>query len=165
LGPQAESAAPNLIAALSDDSPLVAQSASMALGRIGPSVIPLIIERLRYAPTNDTVWATRALRFMGTNALPAARVTARLLPYPLSIGDEAALTLATMGPGALPELTSALKDTNTATRSRAIMAITILGPRGVPATNALREARNDSDPAIRDQASRALSNIAIYLPQ
>jgi HEAT repeat protein len=164
LGPEASAAIPNLVAALNDSSPLVAQEASVALGKIGSEAAPLLIERLRFAPTNDTTWVIRALGVIGPDAKAAIPELARLTLDRGVNGDYAILTLARMGPSAIPAMTNLLSNTNPALRMRASTFFTQIGTNVIFATNALLHAVNDSNLNVRANILRALGNAPALRP-
>src|SRR6185436_19518662 len=97
LGPEADPAIPNLVAALSDYSPLVTQEAANTLGKIGKPAVPALVERLRAGPTSDTVWVVRALIPMGPQAREAAPELAKLIRLPNPIADYSVMALASIG--------------------------------------------------------------------
>jgi hypothetical protein len=163
LGPEANAAVPNLVAALGDASPYVAQEASSALGQIGAAAIPPLIARLRLAPTNDTTWVLHALMKIGAGAGEAAGEAARLVSNPSGLGDFAVIALARMGRSAVPVMTNYLTDSNLSVRVRASSYFTQIGTNSIFATNVLIAAATDSDSRVRGHVLHALGNA--YAPR
>ena len=74
-----------------------------------------------------------------------------------SVIEELMGILGSMGEAALTPLTEALKRPNT--RGPAVVALTHLGPKAAPATEALAAAATDEDPQIRREVAFALAAI------
>ncbi|MBI1810153.1 MAG: HEAT repeat domain-containing protein, partial [Gemmatimonadetes bacterium] len=68
----------------------------------------------------------------------------------VTVRVEAARSLGELGPGSVPFLGGALHDTSWRVRRQAALSLALLGERG---RLALREARADADPYVRDIAS------------
>ena len=162
LGPEAHSAIPDLIAALSDYSPLVAQEAANALAKM-PGAMPQLIERLRAGPTNDTTWIIRALITLGPEARDAAPELARLVRTKNPEADFAVIALARIGSPAIPFMTNSLTDSNVTYRLRASSFFWQLGTNAIAATNLLADAAFDPDSTVRLQSRAAL--VASFAPR
>lgn len=159
LGPTATPAIPALVAALCDDSPLVAGAASQALSRIGAPAVPALTEALQKWPRSKTVWVIRAFAGIGPPAAPAAPEIAKFLDAQVPDGDFASLALSQIGPPAAPFVTNLVNHPNHSVRLRAISYVERLGPAGVFATNILFSLVDDADPRIRRAAFVALWSV------
>jgi HEAT repeat protein len=71
----------------------------------------------------------------------------------------AAVALARVGPGALPELKKGLKDKTALVRSGSALALSLMGPRAKDASGALAEALGDREAIVRQAAASALGQI------
>jgi HEAT repeat protein len=76
-----------------------------------------------------------------------------------NVANEAAATLAQIGPAAVPELIKALRSQNPTLRQRAAWSLARFGPDGKAAVPALIEALKDTRPAVRQLAAIALGEI------
>ena len=73
--------------------------------------------------------------------------------------EMAADALARIGADAVPELVSALNDSNPQVRLQAARALARIGPDAAPAVQALTEHLTDVNPLVRQNAARALGQI------
>jgi HEAT repeat protein len=64
-----------------------------------------------------------------------------------------------LDPAAIPALTGAVKDRDTAVRNEAILALFNIGPAAKDAIPTLNEACNDKDAVVRSHAAKAVERI------
>jgi HEAT repeat protein len=77
----------------------------------------------------------------------------------VDIGNQTALTLAQIGPDAVPTLARALASGNATVRHRAAWALSLFGPEGSAAVPALTAALSDKNSEVRSLAATALGEI------
>lgn len=75
------------------------------------------------------------------------------------IADKAAVSLAKIGPAAVPELVRNLKDARPEVRLRSLRALVLIGPDGGRAAPALAECLQDREPVVRSLALQALASM------
>ena len=139
-----------LVSMLADADRGFRQAAAEALGRIGlAEALPHLAQRLVDTDRGVQRAAARsleALRWQPASPLEKARQLAALERWP---------ELITVGPEATEAITSVFAWNDAAARRRAIEALVAIG--GVGAISALRGLAADPNPAIREEARRALS--------
>jgi HEAT repeat protein len=119
------------------------------------------VKALQGKEVGPRLQAIVALRQAGPEAKPAAAALVGVFrdakaPF---LHGLAALTLARIGPAALPALEKALGDGAVTVRSGAALALGLMGPAGRPATAALAGRLKDADPLVRTVAAQALGRI------
>jgi hypothetical protein len=153
MGSNATDAIPPLIDALNDPSPLVAQSAAIALGNIGPNAIPALRSRLTNGTPAEMPWLFFALGLMRSNAAPAApEIATHLTNDQMTVGDRAAMTLMQIGAPSAFLATNYFNSTNLKTRLRALSVLRNIGPSVAPATNTILPLLTDTNSEIRYNA-------------
>jgi len=175
LGPEAERAAPALIAALGDDDPNVRAAAATALGALGPaakSAVPSLLEALTDEghtvavedgiPSYKPVWAvvSDALGDVGTAVLPELIAALENENPQVCLG--AAGALHRIGPEAkeaVEPLLKLLKKDDDLTRRGAFYGLMGIGPEAMAAVPALTEALTHKDFHTQYWACRALREI------
>ncbi len=166
IGPPAEAAIPDLIAAFQDPAGEVRWAAAQALAHLGdPAVVALMT-----AATNSDVTvrhaAVYALGEAGTNAAPAAAVLFECSLDPnQSVHASALYSLSRIGPAGVGPVLEACTSENAARRTGAAMAIRAMNrpPRHILRT-LLDLATNDS-PRVRKQSLAALQALPPSQPQ
>ena len=146
IGPEGESAIPQLVAAIVAPDPhgWVDQAAVLALGSIGPPALPQLLAALHSPKT----WVqARAAEVLGTQAfrtrldevLPAL-IAAVDGPNCYCVRHDAVRSLGTLkDPRASPTLAAALQDEDATVRELAVEALLKLGPAAASAAGAMRE--------------------------
>ncbi len=172
LGPAATDAIPKLIGALDtsalrgrrqrDGRQLVMRSA-YALSRMGPAVIPPLVEALGKEDAGLRIGAAHALGPMGAEA----RAAIPLLVTNLADGrdpvrEESALALSQIGPAAGPALVVALSDGDARRRSGAALALAQMTPpfpaAGTPVEQALGQ---EKDKLVRAALLAAVPKVGL----
>lgn len=158
VGPQAEVAAPELLkAAYTTRDFALYTSATLALGRIGPAVVPLLSKDLK---TNKTLIVLDVLRHLAPNGAP-------LIVEALGMEDKAVRGKALdivwqFGPAAAPAvplIVKELKGGDKDMRWKAIAALRFLGPVAKDAAPALMAALGDEDDFVKCYAAEAMGVI------
>jgi HEAT repeat protein/AAA+ ATPase superfamily predicted ATPase len=132
IGPEAESAIPQLIETLKDENPLVRISAAAALGKIGAEAeiaIPQLINALKDEDED--------------------------------VRSESATALTRIGVPAVAPLISALKDKNIDVRLNSILALGKIGKEAKAAVPSLSELLKDKDAKIQYRVIEALGEIGV----
>jgi len=165
LAPHTESAQPALRRALRDEDAMVAGDAARALGALGAKASPsaaALVRTLSHEDPYVRVYAAEALASIGPAAAAATQALAGALDDPVpGVRWAACEALASIGPAArsaVPRLIEALEDDFLYVRIFAAGALGRIGPKAQSAMKALRAAADD--PALRDEAAWALSQIA-----
>jgi HEAT repeat protein len=167
----------------------VRSNATVTLQKIGPEAIPSLLRQLErrdsllkrpfialaphlpvswrraftgamrpFEPSDGRLAAATALRLYGTN-VPPEPLLRRLRDVERSIAAQAAVTLAAVGPPAVPGLIQALDDREAWVRAMACQALIGLGPDAAPAVGALARCLDDRELQIAHQAASALLRI------
>jgi HEAT repeat protein len=162
MGPAAEPAIPDLMAALESKNEAVASHAAAALGAIGPKsklAVPGLLKLLSSGNIVVKEHAASALGNMGRAAEPAVNDLAKLLKHENEdLRGIAATALGKIGPSAetaIPALVSALDDEHGAVALHAADALGRIGPNSV---SALSKAL--SDPRRQFLAAMVLAEMA-----
>jgi HEAT repeat protein len=162
LGPDAQAALPCLTLALNDPDPETASTVTQALGQIGSSAVPALIEALVKRHKQVRREAARALGKLGSTARAAVPALQKTLTDPdLKVRMAAAQALGIMGPEAreaVPGLIEALKDTNLIFCRLAAQALSYIGPAALPSL--LELLRKTNDKYVQREASWALRRLA-----
>lgn len=165
LGPAAQDAVPDLIAALEDPSVEVRWAAAQALGRIGPrAILALMVAATNQNATLRHI-AVYALGETGTNAAPAAAVLfARTLDTNGAVRASAMYSLARVGPAAVPIVLEEFSANDSARQAAAARAIRAMNtpPRQIMRT--LLELSTNASPALRQQSIQALDTLQLNSP-
>jgi HEAT repeat protein len=160
LGPTVDRSLPALIAALYDPDQLVRANAGVALGRFGGLAVPALIRQTESGPVEVRRGAALALGFIGKPAEPAIPALVQLLSDPEnSVRQEAARSLAKIGPMSVGPLIDTLDGADRKARAAAIVALVDLGSQAAPAIEPLAAALRDHDHLIHGTAAEALSGI------
>jgi HEAT repeat protein len=171
LGPQCESAVPQLASALGDSGPMFRREALFALAKIGPpaaTVLPKIQAELNDETPEVQYAAIYALGKIG----PAAKSAAPALRKNLS-SDDSFLKMATVwallhieGKSdrlvkmAVPMATEALNDEHEMRRVEAARALGEIGPAAASALPQLKELSESDTPSVRGVAREAIAKIS-----
>lgn len=159
LGPASKDAVPALEGLLVDDDPAVRAAAAVALARIAGQLkaFTVLVEMLRGPNARDVCEAVAALGELGPQAEPAAGELAAALAH--SDGDVrrlASRSLGSIGPKALPSVKGAFESPVESVRLGTVAAFERIGAAAVPELVAALE---DSSPAVRRAAARALGRL------
>lgn len=159
-----------LIDRLEDDDFYVREATAFELGDIGPAAVPQLIESLKDDDPNARYWAAKALELIGTAAAENTNTVPQLGELLLQDDDPdvrmaAANALGSIGTeDAVPQLVTALKDTDTPARVREASAYALgsIGP--VAAKNKdtvlqLGKTLKEDDMEVRSAAARALGRM------
>jgi HEAT repeat protein len=169
LGQLGAGAVPQLAQSLTDADSEVRLEAAKSLARIGPEAAPAVPalatamkDRVRFVRRG----AASALgRTKSANPEAIAALIQGMTDPDAAVIDNAAHSLLDIGAPAVPALTRALKDPDTALRKIAALALSTGLRSGQfksaanEAAGPLTEALADVDPDIRDEAARALGDI------
>jgi HEAT repeat protein len=171
LGPQCESAVPQLAKALSDAGPMFRREALFALAKIGPpaaAALPQIQAELNDETPEVQYAAVYALGKIG----PAAKSAAPALRKKLS-SDDAFLKMATVwallqieGKSdrlvkmAVPMFSDLLNDEREMRRVEAARSLGEIGPAASSALPRLKELAESDTPAVRGVAREAITKIS-----
>jgi HEAT repeat protein len=158
IGPQAASSAPELLKAVytTKDFTLYA-SASIALGRLGPAVIPLLTRDLK---TDKTLRVLDVLKHLAPYGAPLVIEALRMKNH--EIRSKASDIIGGFGPDAgpaVPLLVKELKEGDKELRQKAVTALNELGPVAKTAVPALTAALGDEDDFVKCYAAEALGAI------
>jgi hypothetical protein len=162
LGPEAEPATGELIAALKDRNRAVQGWAIKALVGIGPKIglhalFPLVDDMADEDP-GVRQRAIIVLVAMGKKVIPALEKA--LEADDTRVHQSALAALVQLGPEAVPTLIKDLKDAkNVNVRQRAAQALGAIGPPARSAQAALEEALGDSSERVRKEAAASLKKI------
>lgn len=166
FGPDARSATPALLNALSDTSPTVRLNAAFALGKIGANprvAVPALAALLRDTNEEVRAYAAIALKKFGTRAAAAVPGLIVALQDPVwQVRERAALALGAVEASradVVSALEKALRDEHRFVRSSAATALASLAPRTRSARAALEQARYDPDSEVRYSAGLAVTRI------
>ncbi|HKD35573.1 MAG TPA: HEAT repeat domain-containing protein [Pirellulales bacterium] len=170
LGPQCESAVPQLAAALGDSRPMFRREALFALAKIGPpaaTALPQIQAELNDETPEVQYAAVYALGKIG----PAAKSASPTLRKNLS-SDDSFLKMATVWAllkiegrsdrlveMAVPMATEALNDEHEMRRVEAARSLGEIGPAAASALPRLKELAESDTPAVRGVAREAIAKI------
>lgn len=155
IGPQAEVAAPDLLKVVytTKDSNLYT-FASIALGRIGPAVVPLLAKDLK---SNKILLILDVLQNLAPNGAPL--VVEALRMNDKQVRGKALDIIWRFGPAAepaVPLLVKELKDDDKDLRFKATAALKYLGPVAKAAAPALMVALDDKDDFVQCYVAEAL---------
>lgn len=158
IGPQAEGAASELLKVLytTQDFTLFT-SASLALGRIGPAVVPLLAKDIK---TDKALRALDVLQHLAPHGAPL--VVEALRSKNKEVRAKALDIVWQYGPAAepaVPLLAKELKDDEKDLRQDAAHALYILGPVAKAAAPALMAALGDEDDLVQCYAAQALGGV------
>jgi HEAT repeat protein len=162
LGPGAEPATGELIAALRDPDRVVQAQAVEALekigDRMGPHALLPLIDGLRDEEPGVRQRSIIVLVAMGKKAIPA--LEAALGVHDTHVHQGALTALVRNGAAAVPALIKSLKDQkNGKLRRRAAQALGEIGPPARTALPALEKALGDSSERVRQTAAAAMKKI------
>jgi HEAT repeat protein len=168
IGPTNEAVIPRLAAMYTDPDDEVANSAGMALARIGEPALPTIHTLVHDDKPLARKWAIQVLSLMVTfepesqeradRRRTAFRSAMRSV---LTDPDERlrsafAAALKSLGTSPIPDLVSALDDPSPAIRIGAARMLGALGDGAVDALAPLRRRRGDPDPEMRKAVAAAI---------
>lgn len=158
IGPQAEAAAPDLLRVVytAQDFPLYG-SATFALGRIGPAVIPLLTKDLK---TGKTLRILDVLDDLAPHGAPLVIEAMRMKDK--EVRRKACGIIWQFGSAAepaVPLLVKELKGSDEELRTKALISLSQLGPVAKGAAPALIVALGDKDDFVKCYAAKALSKI------
>jgi HEAT repeat protein len=167
LGPAAAPAIPALTLALDDSDRFVRWSAARALGKVGAPAavaVPALARQLGDSDLDLSLAAAAALeRFGPTAEVAVPALTAALREGSAELRLAAIRALQTIGPPAalpaLADLAAALNNEDARVRLAAAVALGRFGPAAASTSEALRNARSDRNPEVRQAAGAALLNI------
>jgi HEAT repeat protein len=157
-------AIPQLTGLLGDPDAYVRNRAADAIGKLGPSAVPIQgLTKLTTDPDEDVrdraAWALGEMKEEAISALPA--MLAMLSPDEShAVRSEAAFAFGNIGPGAkdaLPALlNAALRDPDAATRSNATESLMKIDIEDKTVSADLRKHLGDKDKTVRANAASAL---------
>lgn len=162
IGPGAAAAVPVLRTVVRENRPELRQRGIRALAAIhSPESIAVLAELAQERSRDLSRPAVEALRTLGPQASAVVPILLRLAgSRPESeLAEDLFLTVAAVGREAVPELTAYLRADQPATRRRAALALSRIGPDAAVAVSALQAALGDETPPVRFWAARALANI------
>ncbi len=170
LGPAAKDAIPAIgrlaleaIAAREKDPKLPCYFLD-SLHKLGPDVVPLLVEMMAQPGTEGRAQAFKELAKLGPAAAKAAPQLTKLLKHEnLEIRRDAAIVLWKVEKNvtAIPVLASLLKEDNTALVMSAAYALGQIGPDAREALPALKTALNHADMNVQTAAKSAIKKIDI----
>ncbi len=146
IGPAAAASAPAMVAALRRANYFDGGLIGPALAKLGPGVVPLLVEATRERVGNVRWEAIRALRLIGPGAREALgrlEELARDPEGPDRVEAAFALWSIARSPEAIPVLAGALTDPNEFARATAARHLGAIGPAAGPAVPALIGALDD----------------------
>jgi len=170
LGLCASGAAPQLTSLMKDRkvSQQTRECAMAALARLGPAGLQPLLDAFSdpgQPGRRLAAYHIGSMRYLGTNASPAAAVLIRLLKDDEEqIAGRAAAALGDLNlepAQAIPALTNALKDPRPGVRASAASAIGAYGKHARPALPALTEALSDPKIQVRTAVTNALYEIRL----
>jgi HEAT repeat protein len=158
VGPGAEAAAPELLKVLYNAKDYhLYSSASIALGRIGPAVVPLLAKDLK---TNKTLRVLDVLEHLAPHGAPLVVEALRMKNKEVrGKALDIVWHFGTAAEPAVPLLIKGLKDEDKDLRHKAAFAISLLGPVAKAAAPALLAALGDKDDLVRCYAAKALGEV------
>ncbi len=158
VGPRAQDAAPVLLEVLyTTDDFVLYTSAAIALGRIGPGVLPLLSRDLK---TAKTLRVLGVLRHLAPHGAPLVVEALRMKDSEVRAGASDIIGLfGEAAEPAVPLLAKQLKDTDEDLRGKAATALSQLGPVAKVAAPALTAALGDKNNLVRCYAAKALGGI------
>jgi HEAT repeat protein len=160
LGPIAAPAIPELIPLLGDEQ--TAYPAALALGAIGESAVPALVQCLTNANAQLRVSAVQAINFMhGAEGAIPSLVTCLTDPEP-TVRFCAAIALGDMRKQpetVVPLLTMLLDDTDSSVRQAGAIALGLYGSEAQAATAKLNLLQNDPSGEVRQAAKTAINKI------
>lgn len=158
VGPGAEAAAPELLKVLYTTKEYgLYSSASIALGRIGPAVVPLLAKDLK---TDKALHVLNVLRHLAPHGAPLVVEALRMKNK--EVRGKALDIVWYYGAAAepaVPLLIKGLKDEDKDLRHKAAHALSVLGPVAKAAAPALMAALGDEDDLVRCYAAKALGEV------
>jgi HEAT repeat protein len=157
IGPDAVGAVPEILAVLygAKDYGLYLDAA-MALGHIGPKILPLLESELKSHPLH----ILEVVKHLGTAGTPL--VVEALRMHDNKVRKEAMDVVSWLGPGAeatVPLLIEELDDRDTKMRQQAALALESLGPRAQAAVPQLIVRLKDKDAMVQCSSAEALGAI------
>jgi HEAT repeat protein len=171
LGPQCESAVPQLSKALSDSGPMFRREALFALAKIGPAAAAAL-PQIQAELSDDTPEVQYAAVYALGKIGPAAKSAAPALRKNLS-SDDTFLRIATVwallqieGKSdrlvkmAVPMFSGMLNDEQEMRRVEAARSLGEIGPAAAPALSRLKELSESDTPAVRGVAREAIGKIS-----
>ena len=164
IGSVAETAAPALAEALSDDNDLVRAKAAEALGRIGQAAAPAAVPGLMRLLRDEDNWvralAAEALGEMGIAAEDAAPALLRSIrhsnPHVRANAAEALGKLRVRSSRTVLE--QACKDDDVLVRTKAVWALSTIGPLTTSSQKSILAATSDPGPEVRAAAADAIAS-------
>jgi len=135
MGPKAKRAAPALLAAVGDPNSETAYAACEALTRMGPAAKEILPDLIQMAGTNAPSLAQDRFEYV-------------------------LMTVVRLGGHAVADLTTALKNRDTAIRVFAAKALGRIGPEAKTAGEALMAALDDRSSTVRGNAAMAIADVA-----
>ena len=173
IGPDADSAVPELLIALHDTSSQVASSAAWALGNIqspqrgrakpiNEETVDALVEALDHPNGEVRRYAAYGISLIGpTSTLAVPKLIERLNDQHMAY--MAAQALGNMGPaarGSIPTMTTLLNSPHDGERAEAALALSKLGPLPSNTVGAIRRLQTDEVDFVREAARDALQTIA-----
>ena len=164
IGPDAKSAIPELIKALSGPDSRVRSEAARALGAIGPAAAAAIPELVRVSsrtPANSaSLWSQTALVQIGKAAVPALAEALRNPDQEVRLASIQTLgRFGTKGEEAVLPLLGALKDDEPRIREAAVQALGEIGSEKTSVTTALIGTLNDPEDDVAGAAGEGLVKV------
>ncbi|MEI8371548.1 MAG: HEAT repeat domain-containing protein [Planctomycetota bacterium] len=161
FGPAAKPAVTELLKMLSKDDEITRVNAAVALWKIEshPKALPALLEMLRHGNASQAYRAAVALGQMEKEADTVAPALIEALHTPdADVRRAAARSLGQLGKAAFPSLkkANALQNPDAEARRMVIEALSWIGRDAVPALTA---ALQNTSPAVRRAAARALGNL------
>jgi HEAT repeat protein len=150
-----------LLVALADPDLLIRSHAAMALGKIKPPVVGLLIEALNHPNAGARHGAAVALGLIGAPAAPAVPRLVEMLRAPeVAVQHGTKVALERIGPPAVPALLGELLEGPPAARATAAEVLGVIGGESATAmVGPLGVALNDPDEEVRQSAAGALANL------
>ncbi len=163
LGEIGKPACPALVKLLTHQDTAVRVRATRALGYMGPAAaaaVPVLASCLESREVREQ--AAKALGAIGPAARSATKALLRVLlapNLPLWTRRRAANALGAIGRSAVPALVECLHDEDPLSQRYPCNALSIMGPEGVEASEALCERFSEPNEELRNAAGAALTHI------
>lgn len=164
IGPAAESAVPDLIAALGQDD--TRWAAAQSLAQMGRGAIPALIEAAQNQDSEVRHSAVYALGEAGTNAAPATAVLlGRVSDTNKSIHASALYSLSRVGTAAMPVVLETFATDDTTRKEAAGRALRAMNSSPHSLLQTLLDYSTNASPALREHTLEALQALAIHHPR
>lgn len=155
---------PTLTAALTEKDAETRSAAADVLGLMGSKAAPATAALIKALADKDEGVQTAVIEALGEIGPPARKAAPALLAL-LRDGEllltepSIVVALSKLGPGIVPDLSTALDDKSARKRQGAAFALGLMGPAAVEAAPALTERLDDKNTLVRVEAARALGKI------